>query len=79
MIILATKTSTCMKRSLSAVKVIRSFMHLFVADEVSGTVLDDRIEEFAELIREHYDITELGDPASSTDVCSLCLQLCFVT
>lgn len=31
-------------------------------------VLDDRIDEFAEIIREHYKIPELGDPAAATEV-----------
>ena len=31
--------------------------------------LDDRIDEFGEIIREHYKTEELGDPASSTDAC----------
>ncbi|KAG6903250.1 hypothetical protein C0995_000145 [Termitomyces sp. Mi166 len=29
--------------------------------------LDDRIEEFSELIKEHYNVAEIGDPASGTD------------
>ncbi|KAG5338866.1 hypothetical protein C0989_005806 [Termitomyces sp. Mn162] len=29
--------------------------------------LDDRIEEFSELIKEHYNVAELGDPTSGTD------------
>jgi DNA polymerase alpha subunit B len=32
------------------------------------TALDDRISELAMLIREHYGIDELGDPATSTNV-----------
>jgi DNA polymerase alpha subunit B len=37
---------------------------------VNGTVaLDDRIDEFAELVREHYNLDDLGDPNSSADVC----------
>lgn len=32
-------------------------------------VLDDRIDEFAEIIREHYGITDLGDPSAATEVC----------
>lgn len=32
------------------------------------TVLDDRLDEFAELVREQYKLTGLGDPTSSTDV-----------
>ena len=32
-------------------------------------MLDDRIDEFSELIREKYDIDEVGDPSSVTEVC----------
>jgi len=35
--------------------------HLFLA-------LDDHIDEIAELVRDHYKISELGDPASTTEV-----------
>lgn len=31
-------------------------------------VLDDRIDDFAEMIREHYNLPGLGDPTSSTEV-----------
>ena len=31
-------------------------------------VLDDRIDYFGELVKEYYNIEELGDPASVTDV-----------
>jgi DNA polymerase alpha subunit B len=30
--------------------------------------LDDRIDEFADIISEHYNIEEFGDPATTTDV-----------
>jgi hypothetical protein len=33
--------------------------------------LDQIIDDFAELIRGHYDITEFADPSATTDVCSL--------
>lgn len=33
-------------------------------------VLDQIIDDFAELIRGHYDITEFADPSAATDVCS---------
>lgn len=39
-----------------------------IADSKHSKALDDRIDEFGELIREHYNITELGDPSFSTDV-----------
>lgn len=35
------------------------------------TALDDRIDECAEVIREYYKISELGDPGSSADVSSM--------
>jgi hypothetical protein len=35
--------------------------------------LDDKIDEFAELVREHYGVDNLGDPSSSADV-----GFCFV-
>jgi DNA polymerase alpha subunit B len=35
--------------------------HLFLA-------LDDHIDEIAEIVRDHYKISELGDPASTTEV-----------
>lgn len=30
--------------------------------------LNDRIDELADLVREHYGLSELGDPSASTDV-----------
>jgi hypothetical protein len=30
--------------------------------------LDDRIDELADLVRQHYGLAELGDPSASTDV-----------
>jgi hypothetical protein len=30
--------------------------------------LDDRIDELADLIRQHYGLSDLGDPSASTDV-----------
>jgi DNA polymerase alpha subunit B len=32
--------------------------------------LDDRIDEFAEIIQGFYNVEEFGDPAASTEVCS---------
>lgn len=48
-------------------------MHIFrfeanVFHLIPSPALDDRIDEFGELIREHYNIPELGDPSSSTYV-----------
>ena len=34
-----------------------------------SAALDERIDEFGALVREHYEISDLGDPSSSTDVC----------
>jgi hypothetical protein len=34
-------------------------------------VLDQILDNFAELIRAHYDITDFADPSSATDVCYL--------
>jgi hypothetical protein len=35
--------------------------------------LDERIDEIADLVRQHYGLVELGDPSTSTDV-SLVVQ-----
>ncbi|KAG8848497.1 DNA-directed DNA polymerase alpha subunit pol12, partial [Serendipita sp. 411] len=32
-----------------------------------STVLDDRLDEFAELVRVHYNLEDIGDPASTSD------------
>ena len=34
--------------------------------------LDERIDELADLVREHYDLANLGDPSASADVSRLC-------
>ena len=34
-------------------------------------VLDQILDDFAELIRAHYDINDFADPSSTTDVCYL--------
>lgn len=31
--------------------------------------LDDRIDDFAEIVRREYKVDELGDPAAVTEVC----------
>jgi len=31
-------------------------------------VLDDRIEEMAQLVKDHYDIPDFGDPSATTEV-----------
>lgn len=33
-------------------------------------VLDDRIDHFGELVKDYYNVEELGDPAAVTEVCS---------
>ncbi|KAJ7164630.1 DNA polymerase alpha/epsilon subunit B-domain-containing protein [Mycena crocata] len=44
----------------------RAYRYMHVKPSERGDVLDDRIDEFAERIREHYDLNDLGDPSSST-------------
>ncbi|CAG7854041.1 DNA polymerase alpha subunit B [Serendipita indica DSM 11827] len=41
------------------------YMHERIAER--STVLDDRIDEFAELVRTHYKLEDIGDPASTSD------------
>lgn len=38
--------------------------------------LDDRIDEFAELVELFYQVKEFGDPAASTEVRCLLLSFC---
>ncbi|KAG6896268.1 hypothetical protein C0992_009391, partial [Termitomyces sp. T32_za158] len=45
----------------------RSYRYMYEKILERSEALDDRIEEFSELVREHYNIVELGDPASGTD------------
>ena len=42
--------------------------HIYGQSTEHCTVLDDRIDEFAEIIREYYNISDMGDPGSSTEV-----------
>lgn len=35
-------------------------------------VLDERIDEFGELIKEHYALDDLGDPSATSEVCRGC-------
>ncbi|KAK6997525.1 DNA polymerase alpha subunit B [Favolaschia claudopus] len=44
----------------------RAYRYMHEKPSERGDVLDDRIDEFAERIREHYDLADLGDPSSST-------------
>ncbi|KAG8811255.1 DNA-directed DNA polymerase alpha subunit pol12 [Serendipita sp. 399] len=41
------------------------YMHERLAER--STVLDDRLDEFAELVRLHYNLEDIGDPASTSD------------
>lgn len=34
----------------------------------AGVALDDRIDEFAEIVQKHYGLSDLGDPGASTEV-----------
>ncbi|KAG6830016.1 hypothetical protein H0H92_002544 [Tricholoma furcatifolium] len=45
----------------------RSYRYMYEKILERSEALDDRIEEFSELIRERYNVAELGDPSSSTD------------
>ena len=38
---------------------------------MSQIALDDRIDELGDLIRQHYGLSDLGDPSASTDVGTL--------
>ncbi len=42
-----------------------------LANLMPQIVLDDRIDELADLVRQHYGLAELGDPSTSTDVGNL--------
>ncbi|KAF8208733.1 DNA polymerase alpha, subunit B [Mycena galopus ATCC 62051] len=44
----------------------RAYRYMHEKPTDRGDVLDDRIDEFAERIREHYDVPDLGDPSAST-------------
>ncbi|KAJ7505482.1 DNA polymerase alpha/epsilon subunit B-domain-containing protein [Mycena galericulata] len=44
----------------------RAYRYMHEKPSERGDMLDDRIDEFAERIREHYDLSDLGDPSSST-------------
>ncbi|KAG5645477.1 hypothetical protein DXG03_006022 [Asterophora parasitica] len=51
----------------SASRKDRSYRYMYEKISERGEALDDRIEEFAELIQKHYNISDLGDPSLSTD------------
>ncbi|KAJ7211474.1 DNA polymerase alpha/epsilon subunit B-domain-containing protein [Mycena haematopus] len=44
----------------------RAYRYMHEKPSERGEVLDDRIDEFAERIREQYDLADLGDPSAST-------------
>lgn len=71
------KTDTCMRKSPNAAKV-RLVLASSDLDSDTRTVLDDKIDEFGELLREHYKIPEFGDPSASTDVCIAYLFLGYI-
>ncbi|EPQ54753.1 DNA polymerase alpha, subunit B [Gloeophyllum trabeum ATCC 11539] len=45
----------------------RAYRYMYEKISERSEVLDDRIDDFAELIRTYYSISEFGDPGSSTD------------
>ncbi|KAI0050363.1 DNA polymerase alpha, subunit B [Auriscalpium vulgare] len=45
----------------------RSYKYMYEKISERSEALDDRIDEFADLVRKHYGIPDLGDPAASTD------------
>ncbi|KAF8895265.1 hypothetical protein BD779DRAFT_1668572 [Infundibulicybe gibba] len=45
----------------------RNYRYMYEKPSGRSEVLDDRIDEFAELIREHHKGLEFGDPSASTD------------
>ncbi|KAJ7695995.1 DNA polymerase alpha/epsilon subunit B-domain-containing protein [Mycena rosella] len=44
----------------------RAYRYMLQKPSERGDVLDDRIDEFAERVREHYNLNDLGDPSAST-------------
>ncbi|KAG6844664.1 hypothetical protein H0H87_005032 [Tephrocybe sp. NHM501043] len=45
----------------------RSYRYMYEKILERSEALDDRIEEFSELIKEHYNVADLGDPTSTSD------------
>ncbi|ETW81536.1 hypothetical protein HETIRDRAFT_317937 [Heterobasidion irregulare TC 32-1] len=45
----------------------RSYRYMYEKTSERSDALDERIDEFGALVREHYEISDLGDPSSSTD------------
>jgi DNA polymerase alpha subunit B, OB domain len=62
------QTDICSKKFLQEVKVRSCRGSCYFIYDLPLPVLDDRIDEFSELIREEYGIEELGDPSSVTEV-----------
>jgi hypothetical protein len=58
----------CTRRSQSEVGVSTICEERQSAKLIPRIALDDRIDELADLVREHYGLAELGDPSTSTDV-----------
>lgn len=55
-------------RKYQSVAKVRSRMHSKTIDLNYTVVLDERIDEFAEIIREQFDVDELGDPSATSEV-----------
>lgn len=64
------RTCACLDHflNLRSECLIDRYMHMKPSER--GDVLDDTIDEFAERIRDHYDLADLGDPSGSTPVCA---------
>ncbi|THH31178.1 hypothetical protein EUX98_g3002 [Antrodiella citrinella] len=45
----------------------RKYRYMYEKVSERSEVLDDRIEELAQLVKEHYDIPEFGDPSATTE------------
>ncbi|KAF8636025.1 hypothetical protein AX15_000185 [Amanita polypyramis BW_CC] len=54
-------------RSDDASKKRRTYRYMYEKVSERSEALDDKIDELAEFVRDHYGITELGDPSQSTD------------
>ncbi|OCH91876.1 DNA polymerase alpha subunit B [Obba rivulosa] len=45
----------------------RAYRYMFEKVSERSEALDDKIDEFGELVKQHYNLEELGDPAASTE------------
>ncbi|KAF8349223.1 DNA polymerase alpha/epsilon subunit B-domain-containing protein [Amanita rubescens] len=54
-------------RTDEASKKRRAYRYMYEKITERSEVLDDRIDELAELVRDHYAMADLGDPSASTD------------